>query len=323
MSQNPLFNGQDSSKKSPEWVGFHVYFTGSLNKLLHEAIRHILQFLESQFLIENYFFIKYGEGGPHIRFRVRLKPDDKIILFIKEELELFLSKQKLPLVEASNNFVLVTKYDQEFERYGGYIGMGIAETLFEMSSRAFMKILDVSPNLNYSEVLMISIQMHLGFLYGMEFAIIEAQNILMLFVSHWIGFNQVRFNSTIENNGFKDQEAIQKEFQKKFLSQEAILVPIVEKTWLDLKNNNFSNTSWLSEWLQDVRLVRNLYAEKKDELIYPQKTIANQLYKPIWDIYLSLMHMTNNRCGVMNFDESYVAYIIAQALQICKTNLEC
>lgn len=59
---------------SPRWVSAHLYYHGVLNDLLRCAVRPLVGELAASGLIDGFFFIRYWQGGPHVRLRVLL-PD--------------------------------------------------------------------------------------------------------------------------------------------------------------------------------------------------------------------------------------------------------
>lgn len=56
---------------SPSWVSAHLYYHGAHNDLLCRAVRPLVGELAAEGLIDGFFFIRYWQGGPHIRLRVR------------------------------------------------------------------------------------------------------------------------------------------------------------------------------------------------------------------------------------------------------------
>ncbi len=56
------------------WVSAHLYYHDALDDLLRCAVRPLVGELTAGGLIDGFFFIRYWQGGPHLRLRVRL-PD--------------------------------------------------------------------------------------------------------------------------------------------------------------------------------------------------------------------------------------------------------
>jgi thiopeptide-type bacteriocin biosynthesis protein len=56
------------------WVSVHLYYHDPLDELLRCALHPLVNELAAAGLIDGFFFIRYWQGGPHVRFRVLL-PD--------------------------------------------------------------------------------------------------------------------------------------------------------------------------------------------------------------------------------------------------------
>jgi hypothetical protein len=55
------------------WFALHIFYGGDENSLLLEAVRPTLQRLRSDGAIDLYFFVRYWNGGPHVRVRVQCR----------------------------------------------------------------------------------------------------------------------------------------------------------------------------------------------------------------------------------------------------------
>jgi thiopeptide-type bacteriocin biosynthesis protein len=54
-----------------DWVSAHVFHAGPLDGLLTGAVRPLVTELTDGGLVDGYFFLRYWEGGPHLRLRLR------------------------------------------------------------------------------------------------------------------------------------------------------------------------------------------------------------------------------------------------------------
>ncbi len=57
----------------PRWVSVHLYYHDHLDELLRCAVAPLLDELAAGELIDGFFFIRYWQGGPHVRLRVQLR----------------------------------------------------------------------------------------------------------------------------------------------------------------------------------------------------------------------------------------------------------
>lgn len=58
-----------------DWVSLHVYYHGDHDALLLDGIRPLLKELDGRGAARSYFYVRYWNGGPHVRLRV-LPSDD-------------------------------------------------------------------------------------------------------------------------------------------------------------------------------------------------------------------------------------------------------
>lgn len=65
---------------TPEWVSAHVFYAADLDPLLVEAVAPLVRELTDQALIDGYFFVRYWDGGYHLRLRCRPTSGNRIIV---------------------------------------------------------------------------------------------------------------------------------------------------------------------------------------------------------------------------------------------------
>lgn len=59
---------------SAEWASFHIFYGGQTDALITGAIHPVVKDLLDNGDINAYFFIRYWNGGPHVRLRLRVNP---------------------------------------------------------------------------------------------------------------------------------------------------------------------------------------------------------------------------------------------------------
>jgi thiopeptide-type bacteriocin biosynthesis protein len=57
----------------PRWISAHLYYHDALDDLLCRAVRPLVGELAAGGLIDGFFFVRYWQGGPHVRLRVLLR----------------------------------------------------------------------------------------------------------------------------------------------------------------------------------------------------------------------------------------------------------
>lgn len=147
----------------------------SLHGFMHnfEAMDNYLNsdfdFVESP-LISEYFFIRYWEGGPHIRLRFKCKPSDYSSIYqkFKDSINRFLNADKVnikfplkinqkkmaELEGKSINTIIYPvgsiqeiKYEPEINRYGGsQLAMAQSESVFVESSKLCYRLNKLNKN---------------------------------------------------------------------------------------------------------------------------------------------------------------------------------
>ena len=149
-------------KETDKWLSYHIFCH---NLLHHDRIICKLNKWTYEKHLYPYFFIRYWEGGPHIRFRIKRKDtirddyyntlvdlleselSDESIILTKEEYYQGhkLDGEKIPIEELpwyENNTIVPITYVRENERYGGKEAIEHAEYVFYRSSQLVSAMLE-------------------------------------------------------------------------------------------------------------------------------------------------------------------------------------
>ncbi|WP_242145759.1 thiopeptide-type bacteriocin biosynthesis protein [Bacillus cereus group sp. BfR-BA-01430] len=145
------------------WFSYHAYIHdyNALDKYMSEKFP---KFIEENIPDKNnWFFIRYWLGGPHIRLRVNNKQSFNHEFFrekFQKSIEDFISKESIKLIDYDNFYnetmlkgenissvfwkqhgiVEKDNYEPEYDRYGGREGMEISENIFSQSSNLVLKL---------------------------------------------------------------------------------------------------------------------------------------------------------------------------------------
>ena len=108
--------------------------------LIVDHLAPFAEFARAARLAEDWFFIRYADPEPHLRLRLRGRPD-----VVREQLMPRACAWAAGLVRdgACSRFAIDT-YDREIERYGGPDGVALAERIFGVDSRAVADLLPLS-----------------------------------------------------------------------------------------------------------------------------------------------------------------------------------
>ncbi|WP_051969186.1 thiopeptide-type bacteriocin biosynthesis protein [Kitasatospora azatica] len=122
-----------------DWHSFHLFLhsdTEEVDRFLADELAPLLDQLVAEGRADAWFFIRYGEGGPHLRVRVRgLQPA------AAAELPATLGRlsKAVPAVDgpwpSNHGEVRLMPYVPETDRYGGAAALPEAEEVFTVSSR--------------------------------------------------------------------------------------------------------------------------------------------------------------------------------------------
>ncbi|MBA4536694.1 hypothetical protein H1Z61_05930 [Bacillus aquiflavi] len=147
-----------------EWKSYHIF--------IHDMTYHdrfikqtLKSFVEDQHnAIEQYFFIRYWQGGPHIRFRFRSRVQEKMRELLGTYVDAFLESYEPSFVLTKDSYYEQHSFDgvkppkeelywvedrvikeipyvPEYERYGGEEAIPYSEQLFQVSSSLAMNVL--------------------------------------------------------------------------------------------------------------------------------------------------------------------------------------
>jgi thiopeptide-type bacteriocin biosynthesis protein len=320
------------------WLAAHLYRAEPWEGLLTSAVAPFIEEVLAAGLAEQFFFIRYWELGPHIRLRFKGDPavlanDVAPLLdrYFTEWFTLHPSHRDQPVGPDGtpadkhwlpNDTIHYSDYQPEVERYGGSVGIEIAEKQFEVSSRAVLAVIGCSPEWNYERALGAAIQLHLGFAHATGMGLAES----MIFFSHvfkkWL-YRSSGGSGLPQSELLERQSAVLQAFQDTFARQSSLLVPYHRTLWTGLVAGASFDAAWLNRWVLEMGAIcRALYqAQDQGRLRHPPTATPDQVNgmtvsaRVLWPIFESYIHMTNNRLGVRNHDEAYLGYLIMRSLE--------
>ncbi len=169
-------SASSSSTADHRWVSAHLYYHDALNDLLRCAVRPLVGELATGGLINGFFFIRYWQGGPHVRLRVLLRdqaqaqPAERLI---EARIGRFFGRCPSQAVVRSedylrragwfsrhefgpgsitveplqpNNSLRYVAYVPEEDRLGGPVGVAAFEPHFMDSSALALELIAASPS---------------------------------------------------------------------------------------------------------------------------------------------------------------------------------
>ncbi|NEE03722.1 thiopeptide-type bacteriocin biosynthesis protein [Phytoactinopolyspora halotolerans] len=336
------------------WVALHVFYASDANPILVEAVRPLVDELRRDQLIDGWFFIKYWMEGPHIR--VRFKPSspelrDEVTQRATAALEEFLKRRpalydtdvdglddlykRMYVAEYGeeswnekygdggmpyrpNNSVALMPYDPEYDRYGGPVGIDIAEWHFEHSSDLVALLLATS-NAHVRPVLL-----------GMATQLSLMTAYTFLHTDEAVRRFFQRYRTFWETSYQEPSDDYHSSFEKSFDRTRETLLPRIERIrsvaaamngTADATGDEPSLSQIERRWLAHCAELRDrvLDAASRGELLFPSRqgegrSTIDEPEALATVLLSSYIHMTNNRLGVAILDEIYLSYLIERAL---------
>lgn len=116
-------------KNQPKWISCYIFHNISFENVLIELIKPLTDKLKENKYGDEYFFIRYWEHGPHVRFRIL--PKNKLLTHeIIDVIKITVKNYFESLKEELNYTIEFNDYIQETQRYGGNDNIKIAEKTF-------------------------------------------------------------------------------------------------------------------------------------------------------------------------------------------------
>ncbi len=276
-----------------KWLSVHLFYDDSLNFLLEKGIVPFIE--QHQNLMFSWFFIRYMEKGQHIRLRMLVNAaaesemKDIVTVYFNHYFNHFPSDDKV-LIDGNflNNSIQFIDYQVETERYGGTEGVLIAEQFFNQSSVLITNYIEAMTT--YETVLLGAMVMNLyvGLSYNPE----NVATFFETIYKNWLQFN-------VQYLTLSESEIVIK-FELIFQEQKATLTEIIEAVI-----QSYSDEKAVIDGFETWQMTTQTISERLKN--------AN-LSKPITMILESYIHLNNNRFGISNFDESFLAYLIWRGL---------
>lgn len=328
-----------NKENTNQWLSAYLYYGDPIEGFLTDSVLPFIQSSKKSGICKQFFFIRYRDRGPHIRLRMKsthsaieklLKPS------LKEHFDAYFHLHPSERVEPRypkgfpgiqkwlpNNSISYIEYQPEFERYGGPTGLKIAEEHFQLSSEIVLHyIAQKKVEWSYYEALGIGIKLHLSFAHSVGMDIVETLAFFKYLFYNWLPSSSKVFaiSKSSKHSSEKEQATIEA-FSKAWESQKNVIRPFHQALWEALDRLEEFEDNQLNIWIDGVRktkaALKDVDEEKKLHLLkFRNSNHDFTQYKTstFWPFYSSYIHMTNNRLGIFNHDEGYLAYLIMKGV---------
>lgn len=265
-----------------EWIYYKIYCSPkSADFVLLYLIKHIVEYLENNKIIQKWFFIRYSDPEFHLRLRLHLTNINLLneaFRYINSFLKTFLNKHII-------SHFHIDVYEREIDRYGKNT-ITMAESLFHIDSKAVIQIIEsLNSNNELHKKLILGLKSIDNILNDFNFTLNEKLN----FTENYLNLKQDPINKSKNINYILDQQ---------FRAYKN-----------DLHNILSTKIYFSNDWLMYFSVlsyrsfeIKNLYFENK------VKFSKNKLIESIY----SFVHMNINRLFSFNSNsyEDTIYYLL-------------
>jgi thiopeptide-type bacteriocin biosynthesis protein len=321
------------------WISLHVFYAANSNPVLVHCIGPLVAELRERGLLSKWFFIRYWLEGPHTRIRLLPAPDadpDEVRQIAESTIAAYLKRRpalyeedrnnsdalykNMFLAEYSqqrwdelygpdgamtfrdNNSVAEIPYERELSRYGGPVGMALAESHFEVSSDHVLSLL-ATTNVHVRTVLLgqaAQLTMALCFTFLPDEAAI-AQFL-------------VRYRTMWETSYQEPSDSQHEKFDRSYDRMSERFVQRLGQLRAAARGEQAATPAEQS-WLAHCAELRDevLRCAEAGELTFRDGVVTDP-QAALAIVLSSYVHMTNNRLGISILDEIYLSYVIVKGL---------
>ncbi|RBL89122.1 thiopeptide-type bacteriocin biosynthesis protein [Chitinophaga flava] len=281
------------------WLSVHLFYAGDLNHLLHLLVAPVVAQIEAPF-----FFIRYWEGGPHIR--LRLYVDETAEIQVKEYLEaasdryfLQYPSQRRELAYQTpllpNDSLQYITYVPEISRYGDERSIHLAEQQFGISAAYVLQQIKTTA-LNPSTSLIQAVKLNIVMLQTLQATPFETLDVCYRFVQAWLPRLYDRSKDSSQEEQYYKQL-----LQQRFDAYAPALTNAAVSLWQEIAEGRTTD-------------VLQTFADG-NRIIFQQYRLLGFSNRQLGDITGSFIHMGHNRLGVSNLDEAYIMYFTGKCLE--------
>lgn len=320
-----------------DYLSAHIFYNvRDLRAVVLGCVDPLIERLKRKELISGFFFIRYWEGGNHVRLRVlptspsdaeavRAEVDKGIFSFLRdqpsmldpnlEEMRAVIRslyefehgaeafKREYPTQEIPvypNNSYQYIPYAPEYGRYGGAIGVSLAHQNFAISSDIAIQALRDNNVRMHANVLGLAFQLTLNF----AFAFFRTRQETARFFDHFVDFfSKLEMPARVADR--LDQcFAIQSEQIIGYVDQ----LEVIHERLMTGEEHHFGRYIRHAHEMRDTIL--QAYQAGDLQFSFSAPTARDALFM----LVTSYIHMTNNRLGLLIFEETYIAGMISKAL---------
>ncbi|MEV5892341.1 lantibiotic dehydratase C-terminal domain-containing protein [Nonomuraea fuscirosea] len=359
MTTEPHTVGDPRSRPASapgEWQALHIFYSANSQAMLTDCVAPLVRDLRDRGLLERYFFINYWMEGPHVRLRlkpvteaatsaVRTAAEAAVREFLasrpalyafdqdmlKAQEDLFIMEYpdenerrrmypegRIPVQD--NNTFHYRPYHPEYDRYGGPVGISLAERHFEFSSDLVIGLLRTA-NVHVRPVLL-GLAAQLMMISVSTF--MRDTGRMATFLERYHDYWNSSFGLDYWSSTTRIVEDNTASYRMCYDSMKDVLTTRFLDTHDSIRRGEPDRlTGFRAMWARHWESLREEVLEhgSAGRLTFV-KAGTSRAPKVISDpeillphLLASYTHMTNNRLGLPIADEAYLAYLLARTLQ--------
>ncbi|WP_035839686.1 thiopeptide-type bacteriocin biosynthesis protein [Kitasatospora azatica] len=325
-----------SEQSEHSWVSAHLFYHGDQDAVITGVVRPAVERLGGAGLVDGFFFLRYWEGGPHVRLRVRTRPEhvQEVRSVIEETAAEFFrtSPSQSALTEQGyaesapalaeqermadydtvlhpDNSVAFIDYVPETEVFGTGRALAAVEKQFMASSVLAVELIarGRTPGQRAMDA----------------FAMLAANRTVFTGILPELAY-QARF--MVESGGSMAELLGSADFERHFDANKAQLRTSLEAVWAATRGVALPNASVASSWLETVRDANDTLVEL--ELLgqldaYPDFEAPADVLQHINHLVPQLIverctHLMCNRLGISLAQESHLRLLLTRtAFDLC------
>lgn len=318
------------------WVSAHLFYHGDQDAVIVGVVRPVAERLGRAGLADGFFFLRYWEGGPHVRLRVRARPEQaaEVRSAIEETAAEFhrTSPSRSELTEqgytesaaALAALEQVTDYDTVLHPDNSVAFIDyVPETSVFGSGRALEAVEKQFMAASALAVELIARGRTPGQRAMDAFAMMAANRTVFTGILPELAY-QARF--MVESGGSAAQLLESSDFERYFDANKAQLRAGLETVWAATRGVALPDSSVASNWLKTVREANDTLVEL--ELLgqldaYPDFEAPADVLQHINHLVPQLivercMHLMCNRLGISLAQESHLRLLLTRtAFDLC------
>lgn len=279
------------------WLTAHLAFEGALcgaeaDRLLLHTVAPLVQDLTAEGLIDHFFFLRYNVPGHHLRLRFGDLVSEPRRNAVRQAVAEAVAASPQPVDLSWHD------YEPEVERYGGPVGVLLAEDLFVDASRVALQLLHKFPPGDRSSRLGKGLLTTLVLLWVFAQQRRDASRLAHYYTAAYL-------HSRLPDDA--SRQRLNDAFVEGFDRQASRLAEFVEVAW-EAMQDAASLTPELDAYRDAMDGHRQrLEALCRQGLLAIDGQPADDWGAVVWRLVPSYLHMMNNRLGIELEEEAYLA----------------